>query len=208
MKKIFLFLVLVCVITFQVFSQETEESWEKKRRHVFTTNLTPLFMSSFLGGFGINAGYEYALGPYGSLKINGTYMGFRSWEFDYYDDNIENYFVALLRFNAEGRWYPMGDYFKRWFLGGGLQYHWISISPFVDDKNANQGAHSVSLVLGVGYKFIIGKPRAALVIEPLLEYAARIYSGLESDTWSYFNPFEWLLGINGPRFSLLFGVAF
>jgi hypothetical protein len=130
--------------------------------------------------------------------------------------------VSTLRFSLEGRWYPAQNYLHGFFLSLGLQYHQItgSVSLEIDydeksyDFNIKKGFNTYGLFAGLGYKAIYGKNRVAFSLEPVLDFAWPISSDIPfadmSDDLGSLASFMvgTALGVRGPRFRLLFGVAF
>ena len=206
MKKLFL-LPAIIMLAAPAFAQEEEAGWDGNRRMAVTVSLTPLIMGAALGGFGIDAGFEHALTQSVSMKANVRYISFDPLSFDTVasGDGFRPR-ASQLRFNLEGRWYPQENYVRGLFLNGNLQYQrlFATSSLVVDDEELDTLINTFSAFVGVGYKVIFRSTRRhAFVMEPLLDLGWRI----ASDS-ALIPPLGHVLGANGVRFRLLFGMAF
>jgi len=209
MKKLLLPLALV-VVAFPAFAQEEQEEpegWDGTRRMAVTMSLTPLLLGATMGGFGVDAGFEYALTESFSMKANVRFISIDPLRFDivYAEDGFRPR-ASQLRFNLEGRWYPRAQYVQGWFLNGNLQYQrlFATSSLTVDDEELATSINAFSAFVGLGYKAIFrSSHRHAFIMEPLLDVGWRIAS--DSDL---ILPLDQMLGMGGVRFRLLFGVAF
>ena len=201
---------MIVVLSVPVFAQD---EWANNRRMAIHTNIAPLILGSLLGGFGVEAGFEYAPISSFSTKVNFSYTGFDPSRFDLVEVEHKAGFtrlgLSLFRVNLEGRWYPQKHYLSGWFVGGNAQFYRILAIPAaaftIDDKEINNGiVDTWSLFATVGYKVVFrSKQRAAFFIEPVLDLGWKIYSDLP-DT-----PFlAWLLGGARVRFNLTLGAAF
>jgi hypothetical protein len=222
MKKI-LFLLMFVFLSVSVFAKE---DWEGSRQIAITMNPNSLVTGLILGGFGINAGVEFAPIRWVSVKANIYYIGFDPFKligeplFDDVDGeeifNPIGFNVSLFRANLEGRWYPLGGYVSGWFLNGGLQFHRISASTSFSVSEANLGKGKVGIdidtwgiCVGGGYKAVIGKNRAGFVLEPMLDFTWPLRSDIPLNEMGIEgNLLGWMLGVKGLRGSLMFGVAF
>ena len=216
MKKMLL-LVLVIMFAVPALAQEEREGWEGNRRMAVGMRLSPLITGSLLGGFGVDAGFEFAPLQSFSVRANARYVGFRPFIFDFVDYADEDSGSAtarlsMLRFNLEGRWYPGGNHVEGWFLSGALQFQRLAASGsiFVDETELSDGIglNTLSAFAGLGYKIVFrSSQRAAFFIEPLIDVGWRITSEIPRDVLSV--PFVgWMMGTNGLRFSLILGAAF
>jgi len=216
MKKVLSFAVLAVILFAMPVSAEEDRDEENKRQMAITLSPNPLIIGLFLGGFGINAGFEFAPVSTAAVKANVFYIGFDPVKLiGLNDDNLKS-LAYMLRVNMEARWYPMAQYVKGFFVNGGVQYHRLSLSAGVsfdtdeEKESAGGGLNSISICSGLGYKVVIGKEQAGFVIEPNMEFAWDVYSDIPFQNMvppvSYF--LGNVLGIRGFRFNLLFGAAF
>jgi len=221
MKKTFLLMVVVALAV-PAFALEEDGGWDGNRRMAATVNFNPLLMGAVLGGFGLEAGFEYAPVPFASARVNVRFVGFDPLRLVDGDTGGVRTMVSLLRLNMDGRWYPGGDYVRGWFFSGGLQYQRIAASASFTIDGATVGAGvgfgTVSFFTGVGHKLVFrSQQRTAFAIEAAMDLGWRITCDLrrflrrelggELDAMSG-QLVGWLLGTNGPRFHLLFGAAF
>jgi hypothetical protein len=231
MKKI-IFFPMVVFLTVSAFAGE---EWDGNRQIAVTMNPNPMTIGLLLGGFGINAGFEFAPVKWASLKANIYYIGFDPLKFvgeplvyedeygDGYDDGYEEEFflptgsnISLFRVNLEGRWYPSGNYVSGLFVNGGLQFHRLSASASFSLSDAEMGKGMMGVYIdtwgvcaGVGYKAIFGKNRVGFVFEPVLDYAWVLHSDIPfKDLGSGGSMLGWFLGAKGLRGTLMFGAAF
>jgi len=207
MKKFLLLLLpAITLLAVPAFAQEENEGWDGNRRMAVTMSLSPLILGAALGGFGIDTGFEYALTQSVSMKANVRFITFDPLRFDIVHDEGFRPRASQLRFNLEGRWYPQENYVHGLFLNGNLQYQrlFATSSLVVDDEELDTVINTFSAFVGVGYKVVFRSTRRhAFVMEPLLDVGWRI----ASDS-TLVPPLGYVLGTNGVRFRLLFGVAF
>jgi len=217
MKKILL-LMSIIVLAAPAFAQEEREEregWDGNRQMAVAIRISPLLVGSLLGGFGVDAGFEFAPLPNTSVRANVRYIGFSPLAFDFvsYEDSVSGRArVSMLRFNLDWRWYPGRNYVKGWFLSSGLQFQRLaaSASLIVGDEELAEGVgfNTLSTFAGLGHKIVFrSSQRAAFIMEPKLDIGWRIASNIPDAVFSI--PFTgWIMGTNGLRFSLLFGAAF
>ena len=225
MKKIFALFVLALIVI-PAFSQE--EDWKGNRLMAVTLSPNPFIIGTAAGGFGISPGFEYAFIPSFSAKAQLYFLVF-SPEIMFY--GAESNSPALtFRASAEGRWYPMENNVHGLFASGGLQYQrtsgsfkivnerWVEDPEVKDIGVGNDGKwektytkfkdeNTLGFYAGLGYKFIFGKRRTGLVIEPVLDYIWSVYMGSEPVDMGYVG-IIWPIGTHGLRFTLNLGVAF
>jgi hypothetical protein len=226
LKKLIIFLV-IAVVAVPAFSQAG------RRQMAANVNLNPLVASVFLSGWGIEGGLEYAVIRPISVKANALYAttnplkaagGLDNLGVDFGGVGVDaSISVSALRFSLEGRWYPAQNYLEGFFVGGGLQFHRLMASGSLSISyegeserfDATEGMNTFGVFAGLGYKAVFGKSRVAFTLEPVLDFAWPIMSdipfkdmndGLGSDMAG--NVAGWALGVLGPRFRLLFGLAF
>jgi len=149
----------------------------------------PLF--AIIGGFGLDVGFEYAITPFASARLNVRYL-----VFGLFDEDTARF--SALRLALEGRWYPQGNAPQGWFVSGSAQFD-IFFDPF-------HRFLSFSVFAGGGYKAIFGSgQRGAFVVEPRLDFGLPLFSPFDSFEWSGYNI---LWGTGGPHLSVPIGVAF
>jgi hypothetical protein len=208
MKKLFI-LLIIFMLTIPVFAQKAEPV----NRHVAVSfNPIPLFTGVFLGGFGVDAGLEFAPIRNTSLKAGFFYLGFDPGKFNI--TNLEKGEISAIRVNAEARWYPEGKYVEGFFLNGGFQYHRLKAAFTLEngEKSATTGGelNTYGLYFGLGYKAVFGDSRAGFTLEPFLDFDWPIKSDIPFDEMDPIsgNLLGWALGVKLFRFGLGFGIAF
>ena len=216
MKKL-LMLILVFSILVPVFAQE-KESWRGKRLMAVTTD-----PASWVTGFGFSTGFEYAFSPMFTGKTQVYYLNQypNTWAYDIKADTS----VSTLRFTLEGRFYPMERNVQGVFASAGMQYMHLfgkftyyeydwefdeatqtSSSKEKSTDYSDGGAFGV--YLGIGYKWVIGRSRYGLCIEPSLDYIRSFhFSGLSPYNKGEYDQI-YSMGTQGVRFSLNLGIAF
>jgi len=207
---------VIVLLAAPAFAQEERERWDGNRQMAVAMRVSPLLIGSLLGGFGIDAGFEFAPLQAASVRANVRYVGFSPFIFDfvYYEEDAGSARarLSMLRFNLEGRWYPGRNYVQGWFLSGALQFQRLmaSGSIFVDDTELSEGIgmNTWSAFAGLGYKIVFrSSQRAAFIMEPAIDVGWRLASEIPHEVLSI--PFTgWMMGTNGLRFSLLLGAAF
>ena len=215
MKKIFLLMAIIVSLVAPAFAEGERERWDGNRQMAVGVRISPFLVGSLLGGFGLDAGFEFAPLRAASVRANVRYIGFTPFIFefvDYEDSGSASARLSMLRFNLEGRWYPGRNYLQGWFLSGALQFQRLAASGsiFVNDEElaGGIGMNTLSAFAGLGYKIVFrSSQRAAFMMEPILDLGWRIASDIPREILSI--PFTgWMMGTNGLRFSLLFGAAF
>lgn len=211
MKK-FMFFMIIVFLAAPLFSQE---SWEDNRRIAITLDPNPMIFGLLLGGFGVEAGLEYAFAQQFAVKGIVRYWGFDpiKWFGDDLDGVKSNF--SVFRANAEGRWYPSQCYVHGFFLNTGLQYDLFSASGSYYANTGTrvslgEGWNTLSIYGGLGYKAVFGKGRVAFIMEPTLDFIWPLYSDIPfSDMGTLAgNLVGWALGVKLVRAGLLFGIAF
>ena len=218
MKKAFFLSMIIAILAAAGLSAQT--AWEGNRRMAVMINPIPLVLGTAIGGFGLEAGFEYAPAPQFSVKTGVYYMGYFYNLYDYTTANGGNSSTGMytMRVSLEGRWYPNEDSVHGLFLNGGFQYHRLggSYSITVYDYGGqetstgqSQGYNTYCIYLGVGYKAIFGKNRAGFAMEPTLDFVGPLYSEIPfgGDLASN-NLAGWVLGIKMFRLGIAFGAAF
>ena len=219
MKKAFLLLMAVAAVS--AFAQE---DWDANRRKAITFNPNPFIMGSMYGGFGVGGGFEYAFIPQISGKSQLYFVIFDPSRIS--SDIIGDQYISSLRFTLEGRWYPMEKSVHGLFANGGLQFQQLFGKfslyerDWVSDIDPDKPGHEVlkptselnnnstfGIYAGLGYKFIFGKSRSGLIIEPTLDY---IWSANFGSFLAKLNndSLYWQLGIQGVRFAVHIGASF
>ena len=219
MKKI-IALLIIALAAIPAFAQDEDFDWKGSRRMAATLNPAPFIIGTAAGGFGVSPGFEYAFLPQFAAKAQLHFVAItpNSIFFDLEADSM----ATIFRSTVEGRWYPMENNLHGLFASGGLQFQRFS-GPFtILDSNWHQDEedkdkwietitereftsdNSIGIYIGMGYKFIFGKRRHGLIIEPLLEYILSAHFG-PSDS---FNVFYFPLGTRGFRFTVNLGLAF
>jgi hypothetical protein len=219
MKKAFLLLMAVAAVS--TFAQE---NWDSGRRKAVTFNPSPFILGSMYGGFGGGGGFEYAFIPQISGKSQLYFVIFDPSRMS--SQITGDPYVSSLRFTLEGRWYPMEKSVHGLFANCGLQfqqlfgkfnlneYEWIYddvtetghdyLKPVVKfDNNGTFGIYT-----GLGYKFIFGKSRTGLVLEPTLDYIWSANFGSFLAKLDSLSNLYWELGIQGVRFTVHIGASF
>ena len=227
MRRIVLFL-LILTISLPVFAQKNEQvDWKDNRRMALMFNPNPFIFGTTAGGFGISPGFEIAFTPSFAMKTQFYYLGIDPEVLFGY--GVEGDFVSSFRLSLDFRWYPMQNYVRGIFANYGVQaqylkgsfiyhtYEWIydidekkGHDVLVDTVNLNgDNSTALGMYFGLGYKFVFGKGRPGLAIEPTLDYIWSMYfSDWSSRTdYYYINPYAFL-GTQGLRFAIHLGVAF
>jgi hypothetical protein len=211
MKRTLTLAITIAALSVSAFGQEVPDTWNGNRRMAVTLDPSPLVFASFLGGFGIEAGFEYALAQSASLKVNSQFATIRLTESADSAPDIDALRAWLLRVNLEGRWYPQGMFVQGWFFSGNLQFQTAtaSFSMFDTGERVMDSAsrYALSFFPGFGYKLVFGSNRrTSFALEANGSVGFRIVSNIPDFPAGFFE--AWLLGAAGPRASLLLGVAF
>jgi hypothetical protein len=225
LKKLVIVLVIV-MAAIPAFSQD----WRGNRQMAANVNFNPLVLGLALKGGGIEGGFEYAFMRSFSAKANVMYATADPIKAATDLGGISlggiggslSSDVSARRFSLEGRWYPAENYLHGFFVSLGLQYHQITGSASLEidydgksyEFNIKEGFNTFGPFAGVGYKAIFGRNRLAFSLEPVLDIAWPFSSDINFDRMS--DDLGGLaslmvgtaLGVRGPRFRLLFGVAF
>ena len=204
MKKLLLLLTVISLPGL-AFGQQDGGFWEEPRRMAVMMNPTPILTAVGNQGFGIDLGFEYAITPSVSTKLSVRYHNALS---RWHEEAIR---VWKLRTNLEGRLYPQGNYLKRWFLSGNLQFVTAPISahgsssPIEPDTSL---AAAVSFYPGAGYKLVFrNRQRTAFALEVSAEIGMPIVSGFPRDRNGQV-PADSAVFTSGPRLNFQFGVVF
>ena len=198
---------MIVFLAAPAFAQDGGETPEADRRMAVTVSLAPLVVGAMFGGFGMDAGFEYAFAPFASVKANVRFVNIDPLRFNAVDaDYGFRPRASQLRYNLEGRWYPQENYVQGFFLNGNLQYQrlFATSSIEVNDEEMDASINTLSGFVGVGYKAVFRSTRRhAFVMEPALDLGWRIFC--DGDLVP---PLGQLLGTGGVRFRVLFGAAF
>ena len=204
MKRVLIFLAII-MIAVPVFAQN---EWNGNRHFSINVNPSPFIYAPLMGGFGFSGGVEFAPLSFVSVKGNIYYIGYNLGKYvDMADDSLK---LSMLRFSAEGRFYPSRNYVEGFFLNGGLQFHRIGAEFKFDNVSIAGGLNTYSVYGGLGYKIVVGKSRLGFAMEPYLDFIWPIYSDIPfelMDTKSS-NLFGWMLGVKLFRAGFRMGIAF
>jgi hypothetical protein len=202
MKKI-IFLLIAVLLTTPAFSQDEGKEYF---RHALTSDLIHTFLGFTQGGSSASLGYEYALVRPASVKTSFCFLSLKPEP-----KPSGNIFMI----NVEGRWYPMQNYVRGFFINGGYQFQRFTASLFNTNTDEEDGEETVKLSgavynhgihAGLGYKVIFGKNLNGLVLEPFISYIFPVSSDIPSGKMA--GPDRWLLGTSGFRGGLTLGYAF
>jgi len=215
MKKIFIFLAVLMIVS-PVFAQKDAleglnelEDTSVKRQFAILLNPIPLVIGVIGGGFGLEAGVEYAPASMASVKASVYYIGLdpSKW-FDVTKEGNARF--SITRVSLEGRWYPSEQYVKGFFLNGGFYYHQVNAALRWADVDFGTGLSTYGIYIGIGTKKITGNGRVSFSYEPTVDFTWPISSEIPFNKLDILssNLLGWVLGVKLVRFGWRFGIAF
>lgn len=209
MKKICVFLTALVIIT-PVFAQE----WDANRKMALTINPFPIISGLLLRGIGIEGGFEYAPVSMVSIKADVYYFNVDPSNWNYTSSDSGSVNIYFFRASLEGRWYPLEEYVKGFFLNGGLFFHQFGVSAVMSYSDVifrtGDQFDTIGVYAGIGTKKTYGNGRVAFVFEPTLDFAWPLYSDIPFNKMDIYssNYAGWYLGVKLFRAGIKFGIAF